>query len=290
MRLAISHLVTCRFSQAATGTTQTLRMEPRAHAGQYVERWRIDVSADCLMKPVVDPYGNLTCTFALGGPLDTVTFEATGDVVTEDTVGIVRGVKERLPRELYRRDTLLTLPDPAIRDLAASIAASTPLDRLHALMHHLADTLAPKPAAETGPAPLGVLGLDCRPAATVLADGTADDVDAAHLFVATARAMDLPARFVCGYVLAAPPDAASPDAAPDTARPPAGVAAWAEAWCAGIGWIGFDVARRLCPTDTHVRLSAGPDLRDAQPLRIAVHGADLVEVGAAVSVAERPAW
>ena len=160
------------------------------------------------------------------------------------------------------------------------IAAATPLDRLHALMHHLADTLAPTEAAETASGALRALGLDARPAAAVLADGTADDIDATHLFVAAARAMDLPARLVCGYVLDEP----------GAERPPAGVAAWAEAWCAGIGWIGFDVARRLCPTDTHVRLSAGPDLRDAQPLRIAVHGADLVEITAVVSVAERPAW
>ena len=40
----------------------------------------------------------------------------------------------------------------------------------------------------------------------MLADGTADDIDAAHLFVATARAMDLPARVVCGYGLATPAD------------------------------------------------------------------------------------
>ncbi|MBP0652144.1 hypothetical protein J8J40_34290, partial [Mycobacterium tuberculosis] len=73
---------------------------------------------------------------------------------TEDTVGIVKGQHERLPHALYLRDTALTKPTAPIRALAAEIAAAAgpiALDRLHGLMHRLADTItlvpAPIPAA-----------------------------------------------------------------------------------------------------------------------------------------------
>lgn len=278
MRLAISHLVTCRFTGTASGAMQTLRMEPRGLAGQFVERWRIDVSADCLLKPVNDPYGNTTYSFAVTGPLETVTVQASGTVSTEDTVGVVKGLSERLPHALYLRDTALTRPTDAIRAIAATIATAgaTPLERLHALMHHLADTL--DITASTVPAaPCRHVALPSAGAA--LAAGRADDIDAAHIFVAAARALALPARLVTGYVLD-----------PDRPQPAAAVAVWAEAWVDAIGWIGFDVPRRTCPTETHVRLAAGPDLHDAQPLRLAAYGADLAEVTTAITVTERPKW
>lgn len=279
MRLAISHLVTCRFTAPASGSMQTLRMEPRGLAGQFVETWRLDVSADCLMKPVADPYGNITYSFALAGPLDSVTVQASGIVSTEDTAGVVRNLAERLPLALYRRDTDLTRPSDALRALTAAVADGAgplALDRLHALMHRLADTLAitasTTPAAPCARAPV-------RTAAAALASGGGDDVDLAHLFVAAARLLGLPARLATGYVLD-----------PDIDQPYAAVAAWAEAWVDGIGWIGFDAPRRTCPTERYVRLAAGPDLRDAQPLRLAAYGADLVEVTTAITVEERPEW
>ena len=35
--------------------------------------------------------------------------------------------------------------------------------------------------------------------------------------------------------------------------------AWAEAWVDGLGWVGFDPANRLCPTERYVRLACGLD-------------------------------
>ncbi|MBR7518587.1 transglutaminase domain-containing protein, partial [Mycobacterium tuberculosis] len=69
----------------------------------------------------------------------------------------------------------------------------------------------------------------------VLAAGRGDDVGLAHLFVATARVLDLPARLVTGYVFD-----------PNAHQPLPAASAWAEAWCEGIGWIGFDAPRRTC--------------------------------------------
>ncbi|MDZ4051975.1 MAG: transglutaminase family protein, partial [Phenylobacterium sp.] len=40
--------------------------------------------------------------------------------------------------------------------------------------------------------------------------------------------------------------------------------AWAEAWIEGLGWVGFDAANGICPTDNYVRIAvAGAPDRDA---------------------------
>ena len=34
-----------------------------------------------------------------------------------------------------------------------------------------------------------------------------------------------------------------------------------------LGWVGFDVANRMCPTDAYVRMAVGLDYLDAAPIR-----------------------
>ena len=96
-------------------------------------------------------------------------------------------------------------------------------------------------------------------------------------FIAAARTLAI-LRYVTGYMLmlASADDAsqyATPDTPPHTAPDtPAHIApaeahhAWAEAWVEQLGWVGFDVANRICPTDRYVRLAAGLDATYAAPV------------------------
>src|SRR5438477_10761965 len=79
--------------------------------------------------------------------------------------------------------------------------------------------------------------------------------DFAHLFIAAARAMGVPARYVSGYIH-------SPGEKIITASH-----AWAEAWVEGRGWIGFDATHPVRTTPHHVRLAVGRDYTDAAPTR-----------------------
>ena len=42
--------------------------------------------------------------------------------------------------------------------------------------------------------------------------------------------------------------------------------AWAEAWIADLGWVGFDPANHICPTERYVRLACGFDAASAAPI------------------------
>jgi transglutaminase-like putative cysteine protease len=65
----------------------------------------------------------------------------------------------------------------------------------------------------------------------------------------------IPARYVCGYFLAG------------TLAPSEAHHAWAEAWVDGLGWVGFDPANGMCPTERYVRLACGLDSSSAAPIR-----------------------
>src|SRR6266567_69753 len=101
MRIRISHLTTYRYHTPATSVIQMLRLTPRNHDGQYVARWRIDVSADCRLDQHEDAFGKLKVLVE-------------GEVETRDTEGVVRGAVERFPPSLFLRETELTNPDEAI--------------------------------------------------------------------------------------------------------------------------------------------------------------------------------
>ncbi|MBN9360590.1 MULTISPECIES: transglutaminase family protein [unclassified Devosia] len=78
--------------------------------------------------------------------------------------------------------------------------------------------------------------------------------DYAHGFIGAARALEIPARYVTGYLHGS-----------DSEQP--ALHAWAEAWDDGLGWIGFDAMLLLCPTDRHVRVAVGLDATSTMPVR-----------------------
>jgi transglutaminase-like putative cysteine protease len=80
--------------------------------------------------------------------------------------------------------------------------------------------------------------------------------DLTHIFIAAARSLNVPARYVGGYF-----------------RRDDGVVAqdaghaWAEAFVPGLGWVAFDAANGMCATDAHVRVAVGLDFLGAAPVR-----------------------
>jgi transglutaminase-like putative cysteine protease len=269
MRLQISHETTLTFETPVHYAVQAVRMTPRGSSQQFVNDWRIDVSADCRLAPIEDPYGNWTHTISVDGLLTEVTVVASGEIMTEETNGIIRGTPERLPLSVYLRQTELTFPTPEVTRFAASVhdrCHGDALSTMHQLMTAIHEAI--EPGDERCAPPQKVK------AAIETGKGTA--LDRAHLFVAAARELAIPARYVSGYVLKPGSDEPSPH-----------VHSWAEAFISGnLGWIGFDPTENICPTDHHVRLATGLDYLDAQPIRAAGRGGYQPSMAVAITVRE----
>ena len=170
MRIQISHLTNYRYDAPAASVIHMLRLTPRNHDGQYVARWRIDVSTDCRLDQHEDAFGNITHVFTADGPLTELAVAVEGEVETRDTQGIVRGVVERFPPNFYLRETALTTPDANIAGFAAAGHDAVSLDvlnflhvmlaRLHARVTHHSGGPTTMTAAEAFVPELGWVAFD----------------------------------------------------------------------------------------------------------------------------------
>jgi transglutaminase-like putative cysteine protease len=249
MLIHVSHLTTYRYGTPATGVIQMLRLTPRNHDGQFVVNWRIDISADCRLDQHEDAFGNISHAFTADGPLTELQVRVEGGVETRDTQGIVRGAVERFPPSLYLRETALTRLDDAIADMAAAERAEAGADDLKVL-HLLLTRLHSEMQFDPNP----TLTTTTAAEAFALKRGVCQDLT--HIFLAAARSLRIPARYVSGHF-----------------RRNDGVIeqeaghAWAEAFVPALGWVAFDATNGICATDAHIRVAVGLDYLGAAPVR-----------------------
>jgi transglutaminase-like putative cysteine protease len=272
MRLRISHSTTYAYDGPATSVIQTLRLTPRNHDGQYVARWRIDVSTDCWLHQHEDAFGNIIHAFTANGSFREFAVLAEGEVETRDTQGIMRGTVERFPPSLYLRETALTSADSSIAAFAASCRAAGELETLR-ILHLMLERLHEEMAYDADPTHTATTAAE----AFALRRGVCQDVT--HVFLAAARNLGIPARYIGGYLCHE-----------DGPEQNAGHA-WVEAFVPQLGWVAFDAANGICATDAYVRVAVGLDYLGAAPLRGAHYGGrgEALSVSVRVAQAERQA-
>lgn len=248
MRLRIRHETAYAYATPARRAIEVLRLTPRGHDGQFVVDWRIDIDHDCRLDAATDAFGNVVHSFTLEGPIEALTIVAEGRVETSDTSGLVTGQVERFPPVVFLRDTPLTASDAAIRDFARDVAGRTTdqIRLLHAIMAGIRGHLRFEiDATDTGTSAVE---------AFALGHGVCQDF--AHIFIAAARHLGIPARYVSGYMRRV-----------DGKNDQSAGHAWAEALVPDLGWIGFDPANGISPTEAYVRLAVGLDYLGAAPIR-----------------------
>jgi transglutaminase-like putative cysteine protease len=249
MRLRISHATTYHYDTPPAGVTQLLRKTPRNHDGQYVCSWRLELSQDCLLHQHEDAFGNITHSFTAEGPFGELTVAVEGEVETQDTHGVVRGAFELFPPGLYLRETPLTQADAAIVEFAESARAGNGKDTL-TLMHALLGELNREIAFDTDPTHVATTAAE----AFALRRGVCQDLT--HIFIAAARRLGVPARYISGHFYRV-----------DGITAQEAGHAWAEVHVENLGWVGFDATNGICTTDAHVRVAVSLDYLGAAPVR-----------------------
>lgn len=269
MHLFVNHRTEYRFTQPQRRLIQMLRVTPSSFAGQQVIDWHINVGCDARLMPQQDGFGNEMTMLYIDGPIDHLVLSFEGEVLTSNRNGLVEGATETLPPLVYLRSTPLTIATPAIAAFAKDIedAEPDPLSRLHKLMREIHSHIRFDPDDTHVH----------RDAGTAFADGTGVCQDHAHIFLAAARAIEIPARYVSGHLYRR-----------DGADLQPAAHAWAEAWVDGLGWVGFDPANSICPDDAYIRVAIGLDYRDAAPLSgtRTGGGTESLHVGVTVSQAQ----
>lgn len=252
MRIEIDHSLTLSIPPGTGQAVMQVLLTPRSGPGQTVREWNVDMPGIDNAAHFTDAFGNAMLLVNIAKPETEISLHVTGVVETTDLAGVLgRPPGEPVPA-LYKR---VTAEAKASEEIVARFVESgdSRLSILHGLMAAVGAEFGIESEASAEQTQMQADG----GAVQTQSSGEIKEVDAAalaHCFVGACRALDIPARVVTGYLRDAP----------------LGVSpfhVWAEAYEEGLGWIGFDPAIQLCPTDRHVRLAVGLDADSARPLR-----------------------
>ena len=266
MRLSVEHVTTYTYDQPVRAVVQSHRLWPAEFDGQKRVSWKVEVTDGVKGGAFLDGAGDFIQAWTVRGPVSRIEVTARGIIETRDLSGVLRGHREQVPAVAWLRETAPTAPDAALRTLAESVEAGTPLALAHGLSGAIADAIAYRQGSTDAQ----------TSAAEALALGEGVCQDHAHALIACARLRDLPARYVSGYLFAKGAENSAAHA-------------WAEVWIDGLGWVGFDPANRCCPDERYIRLGSGMDAQDAAPIRGIArgNGEEAMEISVAIAAAQQ---
>jgi transglutaminase-like putative cysteine protease len=256
MRRRVRHETVYHFDPPMRGVVQSHRLTPSLFEGQQVIDWAVTVEGAARGSGFRDGAGDWIETVSLLGPVDSMTVMVSGEVETFDLAGVLRGHREAIPPMSYLRPTRATRADRALAELAADTVASLDAVGTLAKAHALAAAVAEAIAYTPGETEHGTT------AAEALALGHGVCQDHAHALIACALSLDIPARYVTGYLFA------SEEVGLHEASH-----AWAELHVQGLGWVGFDPSNRRCADERYIRIGSGADAVEAAPIRGVAQGA-----------------
>jgi transglutaminase-like putative cysteine protease len=273
MRLAIRHTTRFERDDSALYMMQRLRLRPQSGPGQTVRAWQVTIDGAEPELGYVDGLGNGIDLVRHAGTRNEIAIVAAGVVETQDRAGVVGVCDGYAPPWVFERVSGQS-PEAAPKGMMEAMMDTLPaesgrLDMLHALMSSIHQLPTPDDADK---------------------EAAAAAPDAPALFIAMARHLEIPARYVTGYLMG---DTSAPRAvaamsqssrtseaggkATGTGRiqrmtqttasaagAPQAMHAWAEAYVEGLGWVGFDPRMNRCPDERYVRLAVGFGMDDTR--------------------------
>ncbi|MGI2031408.1 transglutaminase family protein [Rhizobium panacihumi] len=244
MRLKITHTTEYLYDAPVPYSLQRLRLTPVDTPAQKVLSWQIDVEGAAVEAGYADQYGNRTELVSTEGDAHTIRITASGEVETSDKAGVFGPHQGFCPLWLFLRETARTKPGKLTRELSRGLSGDSELAKMHALMETIHTTVAYTPGS-TDTETTAEQALEAK---------TGVCQDHAHIFITAARLLDIPARYVSGYLLM------------EGQTEQVATHAWAEVHLPGLGWVGFDAANNICPDERYVRIACGLDYADAAPI------------------------
>lgn len=265
MKLIVRHQTIYSYAAAAGRVAMRLKLMPVDTPAQRVLDWQVSVNEEPLSSFRSNSYGEKEAIWVRHDRLDHAVIVAEGLVETQERHGVQGHLGSKVDPRYFLRDTRLTRSSEAIAAMAKSLPADgTPLATLHALSAAVSDAIHYRAGVTTADT--------CAADAFALGAGVCQDH--AQVFIAAARTVGMPARYVSGYLLAGEGD---------TLHETHG---WAEAWLPDLGWIGFDPSNRVCVTERYLRVASGLDADDAAPIRGSVTVAGDIWIDADVRIAQ----
>ena len=246
MKLTIQNTLTYQFSSPVTYGMQRLRLWPREEIDQHILNWNIDYIGAKEQVHYKDHYGNdcRLITFVPG--VNEITIRVRGTVKTKSKQNRLSKPTEICPLWFYQAQTDLTSPGKSIQDFCR-FWNSTELLRMdtckelaraikNEMEYKIGETDVLTTAEQSFRKKIGV----CQ--------------DFTHIFLSCMRELNIPARYVSGYLRM------------DETKIQNATHAWAEVFFNDFGWVGFDIANNIDVDERYIVLAKGCDYHDVNPV------------------------
>jgi transglutaminase-like putative cysteine protease len=266
-RLAVKHLTRYTYDQPISLSKHIVHLRPIHDKDQHVESYRLMLNPAVPTIEYEDVFGNWCSRFEINESYQelTITAESTITLSNSDPFDFMKGpIRPSFPvawmpwehKMLSPYLTPIELPETQLRELydyAMSFVESNNRDLMESLF---AINLALFRDYQYVP---GSTRLETTPYQVFTSkQGVCQDF--ANLFICMARLLNIPARYVCGYVYTGNTASESPmRSLPDASH------AWLQLYIPNIGWKGFDPTNGVLASTHHIRVAYGRHYRDATP-------------------------
>jgi transglutaminase-like putative cysteine protease len=271
MRVRLAHVTRLDYTNDVVEGVMDVRLGPLTDPDQRVDTFTLSVVPAASVRRYTDGFGNPAHLITVAKPHRVLEVVARSEVSTllDDPFAEPRHRPRPLgPSDLadYLSPSALVPAHPELAAMAAPYRPDGPDDtfdvvrRLSRLVH---ETFTYQRHVTTVTTTVD----------QVLAHRTGVCQDFAHVLLGLCRALEIPARYVSGYTVAA--GATEPEASH----------AWIEAYTPTHGWRGFDPTNDLVASLAHIKMAIGRDYADVPPTRGMFRGA--ADEQLAVSVESR---
>lgn len=278
LRYRIRHTTRYAYSDPVAVSHNLARLAPRDDGRQRRTAWRLEIAPQpSRHRRGSDPFGNQIDRFVIQDPHRelAVTAESEVEVTPRPAPGAdvpwdAPGAHP-LAAEPFRYESPLVPRSRALAEFARSDFAPGRgiIDAALALTRRIHAGFAYDPAATT----------IATPVHEVLERRRGVCQDFAQLLCGCLRSLDLPARYVSGYLETAPPPGAPRLVGADASH------AWVQLWTgAAAGWLDLDPTNGCIPDTGHIVVAWGRDFSDVSPLLGMILGGGSARIQVGVDV------
>jgi transglutaminase-like putative cysteine protease len=280
VNFAIRFLTEYRYDAPVTDNLNALRVRPATTANQRVDDFHVRTDPEARLARHTDYFGTEVIEFGIPTSHEQLTIDVRARVVTSAPPDPPDGCWEDLRSAAYvdaAGEFALQWQDqpplPGLESLERELQADSPLETLELLCDLIPDRF------------------EYRPGATYVGSSVSDLLqmgagvcqDFVHLSLVLLRRRGIAARYVSGYLWAAPEDDGTDSVEVETH-------AWLEALLPssdGHGepvWVGADPTNRRLAGETHVKIGHGRFYSDIPPVKGLYMGGASSELSAAVTM------
>jgi transglutaminase-like putative cysteine protease len=280
MHFAIRFLTEYRYDTTVTDNLNALRVRPATTSTQRCDEFHTRIEPEARVSRYLDYFGTEVLEFGVPTSHDHLTIDVRARVVTSPPAEPPDGSWESLRSSAYidaAGEFALPWQDqPAIsglEELEQALGAETPLETLETLCELVPDRFEYRPGAT-------YVGSTVE---HLLEVGAGVCQDFAHLSLVLLRRRGIAARYVSGYLWAAPQDDGQDSVEVDTH-------AWLEALLPGTDghgepvWVSADPTNRRLTGETHVKIGHGRFYADVPPVKGLYLGGARSELHSAVTM------